>query len=293
MITRKLLVLASTVLIAIAGFTSCNKENGGGGEEADKVVGKFEITDATSPIKSIELTAEGDYIITKNPSPAVKSSEDLDLSDVWLYGNFTFANGTYFLQGFGKIVIDMLSGGSAEILINSGGWDPFTVHANVAANVSKTPIDKSLCRHWVFNESHFTISSFNKTFVDIKVGGCNFSTWFRDTRDPEADNLEEECTGIIFTESGTYAVIFGSGKVNVGTWAWDKSENGSLKCDWSNEYKSFFKDYRFGGSLVVDVQEGDPSTCTITRSFESSWYNFFSAGNLKTSLVYYLTEYRD
>ena len=69
---RKFLALASAILIAIAGLTSCNKDNP---KDGDRMLGKYEIKDASSPIKSIELTSDGEYIVTKNPlnSPPTES----------------------------------------------------------------------------------------------------------------------------------------------------------------------------------------------------------------------------
>ena len=290
--TRKVLALASVVLLSLAGLTSCNKE----GRDAERMVGKYEITDASSPIKSIELTRDGEYIVTKNPT-RTRADENLDLDDVWVYGNFTFVDGTYVLQGFGKIVIDLLKGGAAEIFIDSGGWDPFTVQANVAATVQETKINRALCRHWVFDKTRFSLTYNDITFLNFELGGCDFTRWFNDTGDDEGNGeLEEECTGLIFTDSGTYAVVFDNGKVNVGSWSWEISEDGSLKCDWSTQYQSHFKDYRFHGSLTVDVVEGDPDTCTIVRSFESTMekYHLFtgaSVHSLQTTLTYYLKEY--
>lgn len=290
--TRKLLAWASALLFAFAGLTSCNKDNAA--KDADQMIGKFEIADPSSAIKSIELTADGEYIVTKNPE--TRSGEDLDLDDVWVYGNFTFANGAYVLQGFGKIVIDMLKGGAAEILIEGNGYKPFTVEANLASTVQKTTINRSLCHHWVFDKTTASIS-YNDFHLDFDLDVCDFTKWFLDTGDEEGnDNLDEECTGLIFTESGTYAVLYGDGKINVGSWAWENGEDGSLKCEWNSQYQSFFKDYRFQGSLVVNVVEGDPDTCTIVRSFESTMerYHFFtgpSVHSLKTTFTYYLTEY--
>ena len=261
------------------------------------MLGKYEILDASSPVKSIELTKDGEYIVTKNPANT-KADEDLDLNDVWVYGNFTFVDGTYVLQGFGKIVIDLLRGGAAEISIDSGGWDPFTVQANLASTVQETKINKSLCHHWVFDKTHFSLSYNDLSFLDFELAGCDFTKWFKDSGDEEGDGeLEEKCTGLIFTESGTYAVVFDNGKVNVGSWSWENSEDGSLKCDWSTQYQSHFKDYRFHGSLTVDVVEGDPDTCTIVRSFESTMekYHLFtgvSVHSLQTTLTYYLKEYK-
>lgn len=295
--TFKMLALASAFLVAFAGLTSCNKDNGG--KEAEKTLGKFEITDASSPVKSIELTDEGEYIVTKNPA-VTKAGEDLDLDDVWVYGKFTFVDGCYMLQGFGKIVIDMMKGGAAEIFIESGGWDPFTVHANLASTVQETTINRSLCRHWVFTKSYFSLSFSDLPFLDFsfEVNGGDFSKWFQKTGDEEGEqDLEKNCTGLIFTESGTYAVLFDNGKVNVGSWDWENSEDGSLKCEWNNQYQSFFKDYRFHGSLVVDVEEGDPATCTIVRSFDTTMERYrlfsgYSSHSMTTSLTYYLTEYK-
>ena len=290
---RNFLALASALLIATAGLTSCNKDNP---KDGDRMLGKYEINDAKSPIKSIELTSAGEYIVTKNPA-VTKAGEDLDLDDVWVYGNFTFVNGAYVLQGFGQVIINLLGDSKAEVSIDSGGWDPFTVNASIASTVKETKINKSLCRHWVFEKTHFSLAYNDISFLNFELAGCNFSRWLQDSGDQNAnENLDEECTGLIFTESGTYAVIYDNGKINVGSWSWENSEDGSLKCEWSTQYQSFFKDYRFQGSLVVDVEEGDPATCTVIRSFESSMekYHLFtgvSSHSLSTTLTYYLTEY--
>ena len=292
---RKFLALASTLLIAVAGFTSCNKDNPE--KDGDRMLGKYEIQDAKSPVKSIELTSDGEYIVTKNPA-VTKAGEDLDLDDVWVYGNFTFVNGAYVLQGFGEVVINLLGDSKAEVSIDSGGWDPFTVNASIASTVKETKINKSLCRHWVFEKTHFSLAYNDISFLNFELAGCNFSRWLQDSGDQNAnEDLDEECTGLIFTESGTYAVVYGNGKINVGSWAWENSEDGSLKCEWSTQYQSFFKDYRFQGSLVVDVEEGDPATCTIIRSFESTMEKYHlltgvSSHSLSTTLTYYLTEYK-
>ena len=292
---RKFLALASTLLIAVAGFTSCNKDNPE--KDGDRMLGKYEIQDAKSPVKSIELTSDGEYIVTKNPA-VTKAGEDLDLDDVWVYGNFTFVNGAYVLQGFGQVIINLLGDSKAEVSIDSGGWDPFTVNASIASTVKETKINKSLCRHWVFEKTHFSLAYNDISFLNFELAGCNFSRWLQDSGDQNAnEDLDEECTGLIFTESGTYAVVYGNGKINVGSWAWENSEDGSLKCEWSTQYQSFFKDYRFQGSLVVDVEEGDPATCTIIRSFESTMEKYHlltgvSSHSLITTLTYYLTEYK-
>ena len=292
---RKFLALASTLLIAVAGFTSCNKDNPE--KDGDRMLGKYEIQDAKSPVKSIELTSDGEYIVTKNPA-VTKAGEDLDLDDVWVYGNFTFVNGAYVLQGFGQVIINLLGDSKAEVSIDSGGWDPFTVNASIASTVRETKINKSLCRHWVFEKTHFSLAYNDISFLNFELAGCNFSRWLQDSGDQNAnEDLDEECTGLIFTESGTYAVIYDNGKINVGSWSWENSEDGSLKCEWSTQYQSFFKDYRFQGSLVVDVEEGDPATCTIIRSFESTMEKYHlltgvSSHSLSTTLTYYLTEYK-
>ena len=291
-----MLAWASAFLFIVAGMTSCNKDNAG--KDADEMLGKYEISDASSPIKSIELTRDGEYIITKNPA-FTKSGDDLDLDDVWLYGNFTFVNGAYILQGFGKIIIDLLHGGAAEISIDSGGWDPFTVNASLASTVQETNINPLLCRHWVFEKTTASISYNGVSLFNLDLTGGDFTEWFRRTGDTDAnENLDKECTGLIFTESGTYAVVYDNGKINVGSWSWENSEDGSIKCDWSTQYQSSFKDYRFQGALIVDVQEGNPATCTIERSFESTMekYHIFtdpSYHNVKASLIYYLKEYKN
>ena len=293
--TRQWLALTGALLFSIAGLTSCNKDDAG--KDADSTLGKYEITDASSPIQCIELTRAGEYIVTKNPANT-KSESDLDLTDIWLCGKFTFVDGAYILQGFGKIAIDLLSGGVAEIFITGGGWDPFTVHANLASKVQETTINRSLCHHWNFKKTYFSLSFSDLPYLDFnfEVPGCDFSKWFEKTGDEEGEQeLDKECKGLIFTESGTYAVLFDNGKVNVGSWAWENGEDGSLKCEWSNKYQSLFKDYRFHGSLIVDVVEDDPATCTIVRTFETTMDRYklfrgYTSHGMKTSLTYYLEE---
>ena len=300
--TRQLLALAGAFLFTIAGLTSCNKDDGTK-KETDQVFGKLVISDENSPIQSIELTKDFEYIVTKKPAQT-KSDSELDLNDVWVYGNFTIVDGWYFLQGFGKIAIDLLSGGAAEVSIDTGDWDD-KVHASLASTVNKTEIDRSLCRHWVIDQTDFLLSYNEIPLLHLNSAGCDFSKWhkailqwFKFTGNKnEEQQMDRECTGLIFTESGTYAVLFDNGKVNVGSWNWENSKDGSLKCDWSNQYKSFFKDYRFQGSLVVDVKEGDPATCTIVRSFEGEMdqyklFSGYSSHGMKTSLTYTLKEYK-
>ena len=293
--TRQLFALASALLFSIAGLTSCEKDNPV--KDADEALGKYEIADASSPIQCIELTRDGEYIVTKNPSKT-KADSDLELNDVWVYGEFSFVDGAYLLQGFGKIVIDLLSGGAAEILIDGNGWDPFTVHANLASTVQETTINRSLCHHWDFKKTYFSLSFSDLPYLDFsfELPGCDFSRWFEKTGDKEGEQeLEKECKGLIFTENGTYAVLFDGGKVNVGSWSWENSKDGSLNCEWSNQYQSFFKDYRFHGSLTVDVTEEDPATCTIVSSFETTMDRYrlfrgYTSHGMKTSLTYYLEE---
>ena len=292
---QQLFALACAFIFSIAGSTSCDKNNAV--KNADDALGKYVITDASSPIQCIELTKAGEYIVTKTPA-GTKSENDLDLEDIWVYGKFTFSDGAYLLHGFGKIEIDLSGGGAAEIFIDSSGRDPFTVHANLASTVQETAINRRLCRHWIFKKTYFSLSFSDLPFLDFsfELPGCDFSKWFEKTGDEEGEReLDKECKGLIFTESGTYAVLFGNGKVNVGSWAWENNGDGSLKCEWNNQYQSLFKDYRFHGSLTVDVTEETPAACTIVRSFETTmeryklFYGYTSHG-MKTSLTYYLEE---
>jgi hypothetical protein len=58
--TMKLLAMAGAIFFVFAGIASCNKDNGG--KDADQVFGKFEIKDASSPVKSIELFSGKDSV---------------------------------------------------------------------------------------------------------------------------------------------------------------------------------------------------------------------------------------
>ena len=79
---------------ALILFTACSKDEKTGAFQT----GKFEISQAGSPYAAIELTENGEYIVTKNAVSVKADADNADLDDVWLYGKFSYLDGRYILR---------------------------------------------------------------------------------------------------------------------------------------------------------------------------------------------------
>ena len=289
---KRLLALLSAIALVCVGLSSCNKD--GKDDKGSNITGKFVISDASSPYAAIELTGNGEYIVTKN-APLTKA-DDVDMEDVWVYGKYTFSAGQFFLQGFGNLVIQDLGNGKVSIYIDAtDGYDPITVEANHTSTVQEAKINNLLCRHWDYAATNFSLTVNGTEYVNFEVEGDNLSKWFQEN-EADAEGIDEAFDGLIITENGTYAVVYDNRKINVGSWNWQNSADGSMVCDWSNSYSSWFKETRFSGSMTVDVIEGNDrkdDVCVITKSFDMNISKLFSQKSCTVKLIYTLKDPRN
>ena len=248
---------------ALILFTACSKDEKTGAFQT----GKFEISQAGSPYAAIELTENGEYIVTKNTVSVKADADNADLDDVWLYGKFSYLDGRYILRGFGELTVKDLGNGRFTLAVNPTVGQPVVVDAQLGTKIEQTRINNLLCRHWNLKDTKITLD-LNGLKLDLSSFGALLKLLGLDN-----SNLSEDFDGLIITESGSYAVVYDGHKVNVGSWQWQNAADGSLVCNWDNSYASWFKDYHFSGATVVAVTEGEngaPDQLKVSEIFDST-----------------------
>lgn len=176
------------VMVGVASFSACSKDGDGNLEtpKYESVSAKYDITSANSHIKSIELTASGNYIIVRNNVVNTKVNyvpmfiaklENATRSDDWynniIQGKFTMISDTEFqLEGFGTITIIEGSGSAVSLQIAPVNSTPYTLEAEKKEQNPESAKTNKLCRSWGFDAFYMKIGvkleNRNYTLIDGK-----------------------------------------------------------------------------------------------------------------------------
>lgn len=157
--------LASLIMmVGMVSLSACSKDEGGNLEapKYESVSAKYDITSENSYIKSIELTASGNYIIVTNSAVNVRASriprfiarlESTTRSDSWydniIQGKFTMISDNEFrLEGFGTITIVQNSGTAVSLQIAPDNKTPYTLEAEKKEQNPESGKTSKLCRSW-------------------------------------------------------------------------------------------------------------------------------------------------
>lgn len=287
---KKLLNLFCVAIIAVSAmFVSCSSDSNNGDDSAggpldtpkyESSSALYNITDANSAYKSIEFTASGNYVITKNTgsraaAPTFISPIDATRSVTYqniIYGTYTKNGDTYVLDGFGTITVKGGANNAVSLDITTTDGTQITVGAQPQAQYSSSTKTNMLCRTWIFSKIRVSGSyqgtSFDRTFN-------TYEEYDKEMRGGDGGSVYPQ--QVIFTKSGTYVVFYTNGMLAVSTWKWDNEEAGTARYSWNYE------------SL------NDPSKSgTINIAFEGSQLlitESVSGGQGTTiSVVYYLVE---
>lgn len=192
------LLLSGLLVAAFAfTFTACSDDNDDDGGNSTDVptytedAVKFEITDANSPYSSIELTANGEYIIIKGTSNAYNSAKGIkalvkakenataESSSNTINGTYTKnADGSYDLKNFGKITI---TANSISITTSNGRTSTYEGFSTTKVG----NMESSLFRTWKAREYKLAIRSsegnIDKTFKNFD----EMIKWYEDGEGPD------------------------------------------------------------------------------------------------------------
>lgn len=239
-----------------AKFTFGNFEN----EQYANDAVKMDVTNwnngSTAPeFKSIELFADGHFLITKaNAGNAPKSkrmatraigingSDDFD-NALYIYGTFTREKeGVYRLSNNTRIEIKEGSvvGYTTVTYTNSKGID-ITITVNIDINYKPDDAVRQICRSWRMDSQEIWLYT-DKAYIGYgKQWIDNFFKVKQDiTITPEGkqwgfdedDILDDDdyCRRVIFSPCGTFMCFYQDGDVEIGRWEWRDKQNGILRC---------------------------------------------------------------
>lgn len=229
------------ITLSFAGLTACSSDDDDNNDDQndpaselsqtaegletpayEAVAALYDITDETSDLKSIELTASGDYIITKNYDysysynyasarksrskllPSTLTTRDAYGNIIW--GKYTKISDTeYQLQGWGKIVIAGSSDNALSISVTPANGNTYTVPVQKHNQKPSSTATNQLCRTWLISSFRYTCSYqggkfFDKEYAladiknlpaDLKAAAANIHFDF-DDEDDEYDDEDYE-----------------------------------------------------------------------------------------------------
>lgn len=264
---------ALLLFMAVSGISFCSCSDDGGEITTptyEANAAKYQILDSKSPYSSVEFTETGKYIIEVRNGSAVSGVYDYgdnavkpfflnlmsgnselngatrsSVSSNFLFGNYTVdADGTYILEGFGKIKITT-SGSSHSLAITPTSGASYTCAASLSNRITGNDNTDRLCRTWEIKSLEFIAIIDGKEFMNIK--GDNTMDFVKQFLAGYGDNisdLEKEETlksllcpeYIIFTKSGSFVIKYDNGQMLSATWRWYNSEQTKVEFSRSNDF---------------------------------------------------------
>lgn len=252
------LVLLTTLMVGLASCSGSDSDSGNS-TNYEALAAKYDITGSTT-YKSIELTKQGQYIITLNSSTA--SSKDVfafvetgitrSSSNQTVYtGTYTaLGNNTYNLTDFGTIKLNT-SGDNSEVTsieVTPTGGTPVTVSASRVAAIPASSATNKLCRTWdlkTIKQLQTTNGTTEVSTYNVETGVKTGSSW---------DGFEP--WQIIFTPSGTLCSIYPN----------DPTLSAVMDWSWITEGDSI----KFGGETVATSFKGDSLVMTFNETSGST-----------------------
>lgn len=233
----KSILFATMLLLCGLSFTAC--DNSDPDEQKPSPIetpsytmdaAKYEITDASSAYKAVELTEAGRYIIVmKGASPSNTDSDDL-----YITGHFSKNNNVYVLQELGELTITK-AGNSYSLLLNVNGRQVQLPATKVTPIPSGQATDY-LCRTWRFIKMHIVVKYDGQTVFDgtssssaelsnalrKAIDRFEKSDKLKNTKEVQLGLAEEEFPKTItFTHAGTYFIAYKDPKENIlNYWNW-------------------------------------------------------------------------
>lgn len=218
---------------------------------------------AEAPYEEVVLTETGKAIITVRPQAEAPATRGLLLPD-YIYGTYTVKGDVYTIyddEGNFVCHLQMITGEdnlitSTKLFFSSSVSDAVTYVVEVVGKVSDSNLTQDLCRDWTIRYTHITLdgdvkaskvfeapdaSSFN-AIIDYAKSKANFN---------EAIPSDMAITDIMFTQTGTFVILFKNGKIFVGTWKWKNEKEGELDYVWDGNQHIYSYE---SGKATFDLQ---------------------------------------
>ena len=179
-------------------FTACSSDSDGGtslsAPKYESTAAKYEIQNTNAAYQSIELTASGDYIITKRGYRYVRPvalttnvvSKFLARPEAGtratngniIYGKYTKISDTeYQLEGFGTIVITGSTDNAVSLQITETGGTPYTLTAAESNQAPESEMTRNLCRTWKIASFSMKVVVAGRTYLDGEYTYDKYGAW--------------------------------------------------------------------------------------------------------------------
>ena len=301
--------LAMMLCTLALSFTSCQKDdddkgNGKGGSKGEdfgtemyeSISGLYEVENTSSGIKSIELTAGGEYIIVFT-GRYVGSPEKVNAKEMTMFalrnvstrsGEENYVTGTYTydeeeeeisLENYGTLLIYSLN--------EDGTFDAFMLETEsgtrIELDVTKqeempdSDMTKKLCRTWKPQSEEFIIkmSEDGSKYQTILEAEYSYKTGKITIKENmvgyDDEYLEDVFSGtlqkVVFSKAGTYMVYHewdGYVESSMAHWRWQDEKSGSLLYYWGDE-----QDYDYYAEGIVQVAF-EQNNLVVSESVEES-----------------------
>ncbi len=178
----------------------------------------------------------------------------------YISGNYTVIDeNTFHLEGFGTLEVTKYSQDDfySLVIIPENGIGSIRLKSSMPNRIYNSWKSRQLCRTWDLINFRFYYIVDGYTLINVEGRTYeemaeNLKNW-AEKNDPEYDGespileLEGSPRQIIFTMTGTYAVLYSGNSMAVSTWSWAREDQGIIAYSWDNIYDGDSYD----GNVVV------------------------------------------
>jgi hypothetical protein len=283
---KKLLSGIFATILMVVGFVSCSSSDSEGDSATNYEIlaAKYDIS-GSSTYKSIELTKQGQYIITLNSTTTSSkgiytfaetngTTRSGSMQIVYTGTYTTLDNNTYNLNDFGIIKLNT-SAGNAEvnnIEVTPTGGTTVIVNASKVATMAATSATNKLCRTWDLKFLRLLQTTYGTTTTSTYNAVTGIKTGIFNKINPWQ---------LIFTPNGTFCSIYTTDpKMNTNeTWSW-LTDGDSIKIGETRVTTSFKGDSltltineTYGSTKEQYIETYYPATVTITPNISETSVN--------------------
>ena len=270
------------MLLTMPFLTACGDDESIdlGTPKYESISGKYTINNPSSPYKSIELGAGGDYIVTLNNGYNTNLSTKVTLNKETygifrqpktqsratnyngiIYGQYTEnSDGTLNLEGFGTIEIEYGTGEEVKgfnLTPTNGG--PVTLDVTKEETMSDDELTNALCRTWKIEKVRMIEQGDGESY-DITLTPQDWEQF-----EGEIEVFPKE---VLFSKSGTYMIYYADQSIGISSWKWKNQSAGTIYYSWDNEwYDDEFATLSFSGNQLI-ISE------TYEENDELGYYKF-------------------
>ena len=315
--------LAMMLCTLALSFTACQKDdddkggkggskgNGFGTEKYESISGLYEVENTSSGIKSIELTAGGEYIIVFT-GRYVGSPEKVNGKEMTMFalrnvatrsGEENYVTGTYTydeeedeisLENYGTLLIygRGKDGTFDAFMLETESGTRIELDVTKQEEMPDSDMTKKLCRTWVpqSEEIIFKMSEDGSKYQTVLDAKYSYETdmitikedmFGYDEEDIE-DMFNRTLQKVVFSKAGTYMVYHERGGYEASSmahWRWQDEKSGKLLYYWGDE-----QDYDYYAEGIVQVSF-EKNNLVVSESYEVSEDGISVIVTSKTSLV--------